>query len=115
MVNVEERSSWPKMPLPAGTPLMSAFDGDLRAGLPVRRRAPVHLVVADPVPRAPLGRLRITVEVLLDRRRWSVTGTSNCTITGMPTPDGLAGERRERRVGLLVEGERAVLERGVRS
>ena len=83
---------------------MSAFTVTVRAGPPVLRRAPVHLGVADPVPRALLGRLRDDVQVLLDR------GTvGDRDVEGHdhrhPDPHGLAGERRDGRVGLLVEGQ----------
>ena len=105
MLNETRRSSWPKMPLPAGTLLMSALTVTLVPAFQYVRRAPVDLGTADPVPRALLGRLGDDVEVLLDRR---AVGHRHVEPHDHrhPDPDGLAGQRRDRRVGLLVEGQR---------
>ena len=74
------------------------------AGLPVGLRPPVRLVVADPVPGAGLARRRLHLHVLLERRLVGdrhVEGDDH----GHADTDGLALQRRERRVGLLVERE----------
>ena len=100
------------MPLPAGTPPMSALTETLRARLPVAARAPVHLGVADPVERAHLGRLADHLEVLLDR---GLVGDGHVEPDDHRHADahGLALERHEARVGLLVQRQRAGAEPGL--
>ena len=60
-------------------------DVDVGAGLPVLLRPVVDLGVAEPVPRAGLGRGGGDVMCSRSTRR-SVTGMSKVTMTGMPTP-----------------------------
>ena len=71
----------------------------------------MHLVVAEPVPRALLGGLRDDVEVLLDR---GAVGHRHVELHDHRHADahGLAVQRREGRVGLLVEGQRRGAEVG---
>ena len=79
-------------------------DGHVGAGAPVGLGPPVHLVVGDPVPGARLLGRRGDAQVLLDR---GLVGHRDVERHDHrhAHAHGLAGQRRHRRVGLLVQGQ----------